>query len=158
MVIQPFLCCFRNSVADPDPGSGAFFLSPGYRSGMHNPDHISVSLETIFLLKYLNSLMRIRDPGWKIFGSVTLLRNCWRKLLPLMVKLFIAVCWVCLTQSRELGRVEMATFLPTFSHVGIFGPACWGWGYMPPPLSLYLPPPLKLRRPLNPLLSKTSEM
>jgi hypothetical protein len=40
---------------------------------MNNPDHIFQSLETIFLvflgLKYLNSLMRIRDPGWKQFGS-----------------------------------------------------------------------------------------
>jgi hypothetical protein len=47
---------------DPDPGSG-----------MNNPDHIFWSLETIFLLflglKYLNSLMRIRDPGWRQFGS-----------------------------------------------------------------------------------------
>ncbi len=40
------------------------------RSGsrMKNLDHISQSLETIFGLKYLNSLMRIRDPGWKQFG------------------------------------------------------------------------------------------
>jgi hypothetical protein len=32
-------------------------------SGMNNPDHISESLETIFVvgLKYLNLLMRIRD-------------------------------------------------------------------------------------------------
>jgi hypothetical protein len=37
---------------------------------MNNPDHISDSLETIFGLKYLNSLMRIRDPRWeKKFGS-----------------------------------------------------------------------------------------
>jgi hypothetical protein len=40
---------------------------------MNNPDHIFESLETIFLvflgLKYLNSLMRIRDPGWRQFGS-----------------------------------------------------------------------------------------
>jgi hypothetical protein len=36
---------------------------------MNNPDLISESLETIFVLKYLNSLMRIRDPGWKKFGS-----------------------------------------------------------------------------------------
>ena len=70
-----------------DPGSGAF-LTPGIRdprwlknqdpdpgsgSGMNNPDHISESLETIFLmLKYLNFLcgsgmekIWIRDPGWK---------------------------------------------------------------------------------------------
>ncbi len=47
---------------------------------MNNPDHIFSGLETIFLLfwwlKYLNSLMRIRDPGsgirdlgWRQFGS-----------------------------------------------------------------------------------------
>ncbi len=40
---------------------------------MNNPDNIFYSLETIFLfflgLKYLNSLMRIRDPGWRQFGS-----------------------------------------------------------------------------------------
>jgi hypothetical protein len=45
----------------PDPGSG-----------MNNPDHTFKSLETIFLLflglKYLNSLMRIRDPGWRQLG------------------------------------------------------------------------------------------
>jgi hypothetical protein len=39
-------------------------------SGMNNPDHISESLETIFFgFKYLNSLIQIRDPGWKKFGS-----------------------------------------------------------------------------------------
>jgi hypothetical protein len=56
-----------HSVADPDPGSGAFFLSS---SGMeknrdpdpgNKPDHFSESLETDFgVQKYLNSLMRIR--------------------------------------------------------------------------------------------------
>jgi hypothetical protein len=60
--------------ADPDPGSGAF-LTPGSGigkksgsgSGMNNQDRISWSLETHFFgLKYLNSLMRIRDPGWKM--------------------------------------------------------------------------------------------
>jgi hypothetical protein len=35
----------------------------GSGSGMNNPDHISESLETIFGLKYLNSLMG--SPGWK---------------------------------------------------------------------------------------------
>jgi hypothetical protein len=34
----------------------------GSRSGMNNPEHISGSSETKFIgLKYLNSLMRIRD-------------------------------------------------------------------------------------------------
>ncbi len=52
-----------------DPGSGMGKKS-GSGSGMNNPDHISESLETIFLgLKYLNSLMRIRDTGWKKIGS-----------------------------------------------------------------------------------------
>jgi hypothetical protein len=65
-----------------DPGLGAF-LTPGSGvgesrhpdpgSGMNNPDHFFKSLETILLLfwglKYLNSLMRIRDPGWRQFGS-----------------------------------------------------------------------------------------
>jgi hypothetical protein len=45
----------KNSVANPDPGSGAF-LTPGsgmgkisrYGSGMKIPDHISESLETFF--------------------------------------------------------------------------------------------------------------
>jgi hypothetical protein len=40
---------------------------------MNNPDPIFKSLETIFLiffgLKYLNSLMGIRDLGWKKVGS-----------------------------------------------------------------------------------------
>jgi hypothetical protein len=38
---------------------------------MNNPDHISESLETIFWVKirYLNSLMQIRDPGWGKYGS-----------------------------------------------------------------------------------------
>ncbi len=64
-----------------DPGLGAF-LTPGSgipdpewvesqhpdpESGLNNPDHIFKNSETIFLfffgLKYLNSLMRIRDPG-----------------------------------------------------------------------------------------------
>jgi hypothetical protein len=39
------------------------------RIRMNSQDHISESLETIFGLNYLNSLMRIRDPGWKKFGS-----------------------------------------------------------------------------------------
>jgi hypothetical protein len=34
-----------------------------FGSGMNNPDHISESLENVFGLKYLTSLMRIREPG-----------------------------------------------------------------------------------------------
>jgi hypothetical protein len=53
------------SVADPDPGSGAF-LTP--RSGMNNQIHISECLETIFLgVKRLNFFDA--DPGWKKLGS-----------------------------------------------------------------------------------------
>jgi hypothetical protein len=60
-----------NSVADPDPGSGAF-LTAG--SGMNKPDHISEGLETIFWLKILKFFdadpgSEMRDPGWKKFGS-----------------------------------------------------------------------------------------
>jgi hypothetical protein len=36
---------------------------------MNNPYHISESLETIFWVKILKYFMRIRDPGWKKFGS-----------------------------------------------------------------------------------------
>jgi hypothetical protein len=37
----------------------------GTGSGMNNPDHVSESIENFFGgLKYLNSLMRIRDPEW----------------------------------------------------------------------------------------------
>ncbi len=55
--VCPLLTLLYCSVADPDPGSG-----------VNNLDHISYSLETIFGLKYLNSL-RTRDPGWKKVGS-----------------------------------------------------------------------------------------
>jgi hypothetical protein len=56
-----------SSVADPDPGSGAF-LTPrskmdqkiGSGSGLNNPPG-SYLLELFFGSKYLNSLMRIRD-------------------------------------------------------------------------------------------------
>ncbi len=73
---------FVNYKSEQDPDShwfGSLDLDPGPRmgkksgsvSGMNNLDHISKSLETIFGLKYLISLMR--DPGWKLgwkkFGS-----------------------------------------------------------------------------------------
>jgi hypothetical protein len=68
-----------SSVAGPDPGSGVF-LTPGSGMGKNRirirdtyPGRttriISDSLKPIFELKYLNYLMRIRDPGWKKFGS-----------------------------------------------------------------------------------------
>jgi hypothetical protein len=51
-------CLFNPWIWDLDPDR------------INKPDHISESLETIFWVKkYLNSLMRIRDPGWKKFGS-----------------------------------------------------------------------------------------
>jgi hypothetical protein len=50
------IALFSSSVAGPDPGSGIFFtLDPGSGMGkksgseMKNPDHVSQSLETIFL-------------------------------------------------------------------------------------------------------------
>jgi hypothetical protein len=57
-------------ITDPDPGASAF-LTPGSGmgkksgSGMNSPDHNYEGLETIFWVKILNALMRIRDPGWK---------------------------------------------------------------------------------------------
>jgi hypothetical protein len=72
-ILQASAICNRSSVADPDPGSGAF-LTPGSRiwdpgwvkksgsgSGMNNPDHISESLETIFLVNILKFFDA--DPG-----------------------------------------------------------------------------------------------
>jgi hypothetical protein len=41
-----------------DPGSGM-----GKKVRMNNPDHLSESVEIIFWVKYLKSLMRIRDRG-----------------------------------------------------------------------------------------------
>jgi hypothetical protein len=80
---------FSLSISIVDPGFGAF-LTPWIRdpgwvkkrgSGMNNPDHISESLETNFLGKIFklfdgdpgfgirDEKSRIRDPGWKTFGS-----------------------------------------------------------------------------------------
>jgi hypothetical protein len=41
----------------------------GSGSGTNNPDHISERLETIFWVKIIKFLMRMRDPRWKKFGS-----------------------------------------------------------------------------------------
>jgi hypothetical protein len=65
-----------DSVANPDPGSGAFLTldqgsgmgkKSGSGSGMNNPDHIFESLETNFWAKILKFFYA--DPGWKKFGS-----------------------------------------------------------------------------------------
>ncbi len=75
----------QSSVADPE--SGAFLIlgsgmgkklgsGSGLRIQAEQPDHISECSETIFFwLKYLNSLMQIRDPGWKKFGSGSQIHN-----------------------------------------------------------------------------------
>jgi hypothetical protein len=63
------------SIADPDPGSGAF-MPPGsgmgkisgFVTGMNNPDHISESLETIIWIWKIFKFFHA-DPGWKKFGS-----------------------------------------------------------------------------------------
>jgi hypothetical protein len=92
----------NSSVADPDPGSGAF-LTPGSGMGknsgsgfgMNNPDHISESLKNNFLgLKYLDSFTRIRDgkssdPGsginipdpqhWRTGTQSRISRHHWKK-------------------------------------------------------------------------------
>ncbi len=62
-----------------DPGSGAF-LTPGSRMGKKSGSGTGIRdkqpgsyyqelRNNFFGLKYLNSLMRIRDPGWEKFGS-----------------------------------------------------------------------------------------
>ena len=72
---RPQSAGITTSVADPGsdafltPGSGMGKKS-GSGSGMNNSDHISKSGRNQFFgLKYLNSLMRIRDRGWKKIGS-----------------------------------------------------------------------------------------
>ncbi len=82
----------RNSVADPDPGSGIGYLfdpwirdpGSGIRDGRKSasgsgirdeqPGSYFLELTNQFFcffggLKYLNSLMRIRDPAWRQFES-----------------------------------------------------------------------------------------
>ncbi len=77
----PYCIWDFSSVTYPDPGSGALFLTPlgpgsgmgkkiGSGSGMNNVDHISESLETIFLVKILKffdadpvSGIKKPDPG-----------------------------------------------------------------------------------------------
>jgi hypothetical protein len=54
----------------------------GSGSGMNNPNHIFESLETVFWVKILKFLMRIRDgkksdPGWKKFGSGMFIPQHW---------------------------------------------------------------------------------
>ncbi len=70
-----------SSVADPDPGSDAFFhpwiqdpgcvksKDPDPGSGMNNPDHISWSLETIFWVKILEFFDADLGSGMEKFGS-----------------------------------------------------------------------------------------
>jgi hypothetical protein len=63
----------ETSVTDPDPGSGirCLFdpLDPG--SGMGKKSGSGSAIHNLIWVKipYLNSLMRIRDLGWKKFGS-----------------------------------------------------------------------------------------
>jgi hypothetical protein len=63
-------------IADPDPGFGAFLtLDPGWikirvRIRDEQPGSYFRELnKQFFVLKYLNYLMRTRDPEWKKFGS-----------------------------------------------------------------------------------------
>ncbi len=57
----------RGSVADPNPGSGAFLThGSGIRDGVHPGSYFRELRNNFWGLKYLNSLMRIRntfDPG-----------------------------------------------------------------------------------------------
>jgi hypothetical protein len=71
--------CCGSGIRDPvlfdpwirDPGYGMGRKSAS-GSGIRDEQPGSYFLELqnhFFLLKYLNSLMRIRDPGWRQFGS-----------------------------------------------------------------------------------------
>jgi hypothetical protein len=69
---------YSNSLADPDPGSGAFLTpgsglrDPGWVKSQDQPRSYFPELRNHFWgLKYLNSGCGsgIRDPGWKEFGS-----------------------------------------------------------------------------------------
>jgi hypothetical protein len=67
-----FLILLYSSVADPDPASGDF-LTPGSGIRDEQPGSYFLQFRNHFFglkyIKYLNSLMRIRDPGWKKVGS-----------------------------------------------------------------------------------------
>jgi hypothetical protein len=57
------------SVADPDPGSGAL-STPGSEIRDKQPgSYFQEPKKQFFGLKYINSLIWIRNPGWKKFGS-----------------------------------------------------------------------------------------
>jgi hypothetical protein len=60
------------------------------RSGMNNPDHISESLETNLGLKYLNSLMQIRDTGSEI-DKIWIRDPGWKKYIPDPQHCFLSV-------------------------------------------------------------------
>ncbi len=55
-------------------------------------------------------------------------------------------------QPSECSRLEMITCMSTFSHDGIFGPACWGGGCSPIPFhsTASILPPLLFFRPSTP--------
>ncbi len=88
-----------------ESGSGAF-LAPGAGSAMNNPNHISESLDTTFGLKYLNSLMRIRDPWWKKFGSGINIPDLQHWFSP---GLLIWLSWI-----RILNRPKFLPFIKAF--------------------------------------------
>jgi hypothetical protein len=74
---QQSKCCFTGRSLQYGVADSGFcaFLTPGSRmgkklgsgSGMNNPNHISESLETIFLVKILKFFDA--DPGWQKVGS-----------------------------------------------------------------------------------------
>ncbi len=65
---DPQHCFPLNSVADPDPGSGAF-LTPGSGIRYEQPGSYFLELINHYVgLKYLNSSTRFLDPGGKKFG------------------------------------------------------------------------------------------
>jgi hypothetical protein len=74
---------------------------------MNNPDHISESVETIFWgVKYLNSLMRIRD-GKKIGSGINIwIRNTVRQytvlgICDILVRIRRIFCILKVTEERS---------------------------------------------------------
>ncbi len=58
---------------------------------MKNPDHISKSLETIFRVKILNSLMRIRNPGSRV-EKIWIRDPEWKNFEPVKLALVRKYC------------------------------------------------------------------
>jgi hypothetical protein len=106
-------------VAGPDPGSPFSPLDSRSRVGKkiriqdEQPGSYFQSLETVFWIKYLNSLMRIRDPRWKRCGSGME-----------KSRIITARDYLCLSNA---GLEKTRVFKKKPSPVGFFGFFCVFW-------------------------------